>query len=1055
MASDQILRLQLLGDPKVTYDGRSLTRQIPGKALALLTYLAIERRAHPRSTLAGLLWSDSAEEDARRSLRVALAALNRLLPGYVIADRQTVAFNLEKPYWLDVEAFRQALHKPGPNMQSLQTAAALYQGDFLENFSLRGAPLFEVWVVVEREELRRAALDAMDVLADRYASLGGTVRAIETARRIVALDSWREEAHYRLMSLLARAGQRSAALRQFDMCRQALAEGLGVAPAPKTVALYEQIKAGEPTSAITGRELASQGVPAIPHNLPAPTTAFVGRESELKHVYELLRNPACRLLSVIGPGGVGKTRLALQAARLFVAQEDSSFGNGVFYLPLAAIGADGFLPALAGAFNLWLDDRQDLGQQIINHLSRKTTLLILDNFEHLVKEAGWLVKLLESAAGVKVLITTREPLNLYEEWRFTLDGLELPDRLTDRLVEEFDAVRLFVQRARRVHLGFRIEEEREAVVRICRLLESLPLGIELAAVQVRTLSCAQIATEIQRNLDALMADQPDVPQRHHSLRAVFEHSWKLLNDEEQRSLAKLSVFQGGFRPEAAEAIAGASLRTLSSLLDKSFLQRSADGRYDLHEVTRQYTAEKLDAMQAESQPVSVADKHTYYFSVLLSQLAPTGTSVSSPDLVRQVNEELNNIRAAWDRAVMQHTVDALERALNGLALYYDSQGWFEIGESDLHRAAESLAGRPGEALVWARLTVREAHLCFRRGALERARRLAAQALPVFERLGESQEIARALLVEGSAARDLGHVDAAAVALQRSFDIAHTADDRLAAARALAGLGVTAFNRGELVQAQAYFDRSLVLLQEAGNRDEICVALGNLGMVNVPLGNAEAAERYLRQGLELARQLNRRLTVVVTLQNLGVLLAHQQDFPAAESHLLESLTLCQEIGSQSHLVRILNDLGNMYTRRGDDQTAQRYYHECLKLAEAIGQQYTILIARFNLAEAAYRSGDFSKAHAELRETLRAALDSNTTAIALDALAYLAALRAGRDEDQAAQQVLRYVRDHPQADVETQQAVDDLLTGLSWTLDQLPSTRPPVSLAEMAAKVLAWD
>jgi tetratricopeptide (TPR) repeat protein len=227
------------------------------------------------------------------------------------------------------------------------------------------------------------------------------------------------------------------------------------------------------------------------------------------------------------------------------------------------------------------------------------------------------------------------------------------------------------------------------------------------------------------------------------------------------------------------------------------------------------------------------------------------------------------------------------------------------------------------------------------------------------------------------------------------------------------------------------------------------------MVNVPLGNAEAAERYLRQGLELARQLNRRLTVVVTVQNLGVLLAHQQDFPAAESHLLESLTLCQEIGSQSHLVRILNDLGNMYTRRGDDQTAQRYYHECLKLAEAIGQQYTILIARFNLAEAAYRSGDFSKAHAELRETLRAALDSNTTAIALDALAYLAALRAGRDEDQAAQQVLRYVRDHPQADVETQQAVDDLLTGLSWTLDQLPSTRPPVSLAEMAAKVLAWD
>ena len=239
MASDQILHLQLLGDPSVTYGGQSITKQIPGKALALLAYLALERRACPRSTLAGLLWSDSSEEDARRSLRVALTALNRLLPGYLIADRQTVAFDLEKPHWLDVEVFRQTVRQPSPDLKSLQTAAALYRGDFLEKFLLRDAPLFEVWVVVEREELRRAALDTLDKLADRYASLGDTVRAIETAHRIVALDAWREEAHYRLMSLLARAGQRSAALKQFDVCRQALAEGLGVTPAPKTIAPYE------------------------------------------------------------------------------------------------------------------------------------------------------------------------------------------------------------------------------------------------------------------------------------------------------------------------------------------------------------------------------------------------------------------------------------------------------------------------------------------------------------------------------------------------------------------------------------------------------------------------------------------------------------------------------------------------------------------------------------------------------------------------------------------------------------------------------------------------
>src|SRR5512143_2786604 len=354
-------------------------------------------------------------------------------------------------------------------------------------------------------------------------------------------------------------------------------------------------------------------------NLPILPTPLIGRQHEVEELGQLLHDPHCRLLTLVGPGGIGKTRLAIETA----VHIQTIFADGVYFVPLASVSATRFIvPVIADAIGFTFQSASliDPQLQLFNYLKEKQVLLVVDNLEHLLAEPGVevLADLLANAPRVKLLATSRESLGLQDEWAFEVQGLPIPESRYTEGSAQNTSVELFLQRARRAHVGFHATPaDYPAIVRICQLVNGMPLGIELAAAWVRTLTCDEIAREIERGLDFLSVSTRDLPARHRSMRAVFDQSWKLLSEEEQTVLLRLSVFQGGFQREAAEQVAEATLAVLSTLVTKSLVRRSGAGRYDLHELIRQYAADQIsklpDALAA------TRARHGSYYLAYFSQ----------------------------------------------------------------------------------------------------------------------------------------------------------------------------------------------------------------------------------------------------------------------------------------------------------------------------------------------------------------------------------------------------------------------------------------------------
>lgn len=607
-----------------------------------------------REALAGLLWADMPEAQAGKNLRNALSNLRALVGPYLSITRDDVAFNRDGPHWLDVEVFLSALsdETSKKDVATLHKAVELYQGDFLEGFYAGDALALEEWTRGRRSLLKGLMVQALHTLVVRHLEREEYAPGIDYANRLLELEPWREETHRHLMILLARSRQRSAALAQYDRCRRALAAELSAEPMPETTALYNRIKAAAAPP---------------PHNLPPQSTPFVGREVELAEIASYLNNLDAQLLTLVGPGGIGKTRLALQAAARCVEPEaavEQRFSDGVFFVPLSAEAPGGpqasLMAAMADALHFDFAGPVHPQAQLLGYLREKDMLLILDNFEHLVTEARQLVDILRLAPKVKLLVTSRARLSLQEEWLIEVKGLDFP-ATADAPIDStaYSAVALFVQRAQHLQVGFTLSEaEVSDAVRICQLVEGVPLCIELAASWLRVLSCKEIAAEIETGLDFLTTNLKNVPDRHRSLRAVFDHSWNLLSPVEQAMFRRLTVFRGGFQREAAAQVVGASLPMLADLVDKSLLRRNAIGRYEIHDLLRQYAEEKLQANPIESEQIH--DAHCSYYADLLSQHQAELKGEDLPAALTVLNAERENVRAAWNWAVSHRKAAELD-----------------------------------------------------------------------------------------------------------------------------------------------------------------------------------------------------------------------------------------------------------------------------------------------------------------------------------------------------------------------------------------------------------
>lgn len=936
------LRLQFFGPPRIERDGAAVGTD-RRKAVALLAYLAVTAVPHSRESLAARFWPESDQSSALAYLRRALWEINQMLgPGCVAADRDQIAFTPTADCWLDVAEFRH-LTAVGA-IAALAEAVALYEGDFLAGFTLRDAPEFDAWQYETAETLRGGLARTLQMLARYHGEQGEGETAVAYARRWLSLDPLDEVPHRQLMRLYAGMGQRGAALRQYEQCVALLDEELGAKPVPETVALYEAIRAGEltaPPAPVMMPPTMDVAVTAVCHNLPAQLTPFVGRTQELSEIHRLLAAADCRLLTLLGPGGSGKSRLALQLATQFVEQEPERFADGVYFVPLAPLSSPEQIPAaLASATQFAAHrDEQPLRQQIIEFLRFKQVLLVLDNYEHLLAGDGppLVAEMLAAAPRLKLLTTSRLRLNVQGEQLYPVPGMRLPDMATAVAwqqpadAEGYSAIQLFAQSARRVAPDFRLAADNLLdVTRICRLVDGLPLGIELAAGWLALLSPAEIAEEIARSLDFLETEQRDVPERQRSLRSVFNYTWDLLSETERRIFAQLSIFSGGFSREAAQAVAGAGLRDLMGLVTKSLLWRGENGRYQIHELLRQYAHERLAA-----DPTLAAQTHDRFIAYFTEFLQTQGVQLKGAGqeaAIALLEADEENCRLAWQWAAQQGDFARVLAGLEGLILFYVSRslysGLVSLLREGLTAVETAVAHTPDHPLA--------------RHAL--AALLAARAWIVADDISgqEPREMARRAM---------------------QFVVQEGLQGEIGSLFALLAMSYTW--HVDIGEGLNHFRHGLRLSRERGDPFTIALFLDTLGGA-LSTFDADEARQCLSEAIAITRDLGCTLLLARNLQTLARIEAINRQYEKA-FRLLEE---CQEIYLRLNVGRgaahVRYDMADISISNGQFREALDWYESAKTLFAQVGDRQAVAHTQSWQSIVAVRLGDFALAE-HWRET----------------------------------------------------------------------------------------
>jgi len=959
-------------------------------ARALLAYLAVEaHQPRSREEIAGLLWPDHTRINAYGNLRQTLTRLRKAIPDLIdamlVITPQSLQFKRAAAQ-LDViqfEALLAGAAHSASNIDSLREAVALYQGEFLQGALLADSVSFDEWVMFKREQLHRQALDALHTLAGHYESISDHENMRQYAVRQLALEPWREEAHAQLMRALAYAGRPAEALAQYEACRRVLSQELGLEPGMDLRTLADRIRDGKigRTGSLAPVMLNAQ---SPKHNLPNQLTVFVGRERELSQILACLAEPELHLLTLVGLGGMGKTRLAMEIARARL----SHFPDGVFLVSLAPLTtAAAIVPAIAAALNLSLQG-SDTTQALFAALHHKRLLLILDNFEHLLDAdlhdaneliltgAQIVVELLQAAPQIQVVVTSRERLNVRGEHIHLVQGLDYP-RLSDAALPVPDpggaqagsAVRLFVQAARRALPDFQSSPSNlPAVLRICQLVEGMPLGLELAAARLETLPLDAIVTQIEHSADVLVADWRDAPERQRSMRGVFEWSWNLLSEIEQHAFSRLSVYRGGFTLEAAESIAAASQWVLTSLLRKSLLRRSeagessssnpinqasqAIGRYEIHELLRQFAIEKLTTFDLTATQ-NTHEKHCVYYLTLAGQKAVAMYS-GAPQHAASVRADVDNIRQACQWAVAHARLKLLHDYTPSLSSIFNLLGLLPEGRRLMQTFAElgqhvpqvaQASDREWAAALTAKALVEQARYLATENLHKQAAAVAQQALGQARLTGDIDSQAGALMYWGECLTELGDIEAGQHQLSQALSLAEAAPAYHAPqpgrgtpvlkAMILTFLAGSALLRKCYAEAQTYGEHSLRLCADARDWLGQARVAGNLGIAYNNIGHYGQAKQYCEQAYALMQPFGHSLILQRLSLEIGRILVYCGDHAHAHSWLQQALSICRSLGDGLGEARTLVLLSRLACNRGDYAAAHQSSQLSTQMAREAG------------------------------------------------------------------------------------------------------------------------
>jgi len=720
-------------------------------------------------------------------------------------------------------------------------------------------------------------------------------------------------------------------------------------------------------------ESKSNNIQNIPHpktNLPVFPTPLIGRAREVEKLSQLMHDPQCRLLTLVGPGGIGKTRLAIEAASGM--QDD--FDHGVYFVPLASVSSiNAVISTIANAIHFAFFGPSDPKVQLLNYLREKQMLLVVDNVEHLLAGepgqetmAELLVEILRQAAQVKLLVTSRESLELQDEWVFNVEGLPVPDNVVTEGSVENTSVELFLQRARRAHAGYNFTvQDYPSILNICQLVEGMPLGIELAAAWVRTLSCEEIAQQIEHGLDFLSVTTRDLPTRHRSMRAVFDHSWKVLPEEEKRVLARLSVFRGGFRREAAEEIAGITLSMLSALVAKSLVRRSGENRYDLHELLRQFAAENLSKNNNEQ--ILTQNRHSKYYLVSFGRADGQMHSPTQREALTEWAVEMDNIRVAWNWAVAQNEFGLIEETLRAFAMLYETRGLYQEGLDMLGRAIDQLEAtygpsptdRTGQAALGHLLTNR-ALLTFRLGKHADAQAMLERSLEILRTLNDMRLLAEPITYLGVVMSLTGDYARALDLVAEAREMALAVGDRVFAATSLSLHANFSRLTGRSGDQHARLQAAVAEWRAVGDPRFIAYGLNFLGQSALALGRFDEAREALEESVELNTSVGARWNLGHAFQGLGAVAQAQGEHQQAADWFLKAVDTFTELGGLFYISQNLAQMGRSLFALGNDVEAEHIWRESLRIASEIRGMPVVLEALVGIAGLRVKRGETQSA-----------------------------------------------------------------------------------------------
>jgi predicted ATPase/DNA-binding CsgD family transcriptional regulator len=629
-------------------------------------------------------------------------------------------------------------------------------------------------------------------------------------------------------------------------------------------------------------------------DLPPQLTSFIGRTNELVEIAALLADPTCRLLTLVGPGGIGKTRLALQTA----ADAQSHFADGVCFVALQPVSSTAFLvQAFADALHLTFYGPEVPRLQLLRWLRPQKLLIVVDNFEHLLDDVTLVTEIVEAAPGVKLLVTSRERLNVREEWVREIGGMRVPRDDQSGELDSYDAVQLFAARARQARGDFALERERPHVVRICQLVEGLPLAIELAAARIRTLSCAQIAEEIRHSMGFLTTSLRNVPARHRDMYAVFGPCWNRLTQPQRDVFMRLSVFRGGFECEAAEQVAGASPPMLATLTDKSLLRVTQTGRYEMHELVRQYAAARL--VETADERERIQDRHCDYYAAFLAQREP---DLKGQDMLRalaEIRPEMDNIRVMWRWAVARLKQDDLAKALDSLAFVFQNRYWYQEAVDAFGTAAAALGDTPSE--LKARLLAWQANssMVSTEGLKPTVAALALCTLSVNMLLPFGGYRADPTSFYFTLALCPSYWEGTQAFFEGNLAAFRQREDQWGIAATLGALGSVSFAYGQLDQAYAYYHEARQLFRQRGNLWGQSSMLHGLCFTTFEQGRYKETEQYARECLALCETLDDRGGTAMALGRLGWAIVRQQgDYEEARELFERSVAMWDQMAGES-------------------------------------------------------------------------------------------------------------------------------------------------------------